>query len=353
MRGDITNINTKIVIAFIQIILIFSIGTFGFNYLLQDISLLEALYLTVITLTTVGYGDISPFANAHPDERAPALIFAIILMILGISSFVYAAGILTQYVTSGELRRHQRIKKMLKKISRFSDHYIIIGASETGCYIADELSLLKRPYVIVDTSFKALDDYASNDKSIYYIQGDATEENILLKAGIAKAKRIAITLPSPKDSLFLIMTLKEMATKNNWNFEIIAKCPNTLFEKKYTMAGVDYIIKSDISVADQIITELYRPASKTFIDRLRNDKTQIVRIDEVTISTESSLANTLLKNSLIKKKTGLIICAVKDFTSGEWHINPDGEYLLEPGDILIFVGNLKSSQKLRRIAENV
>ncbi len=353
MRGDISNINTKIVIAIIQIILIFSIGTFGFNYLLNDITLLEALYLTVITLTTVGYGDISPYANAHPDERVPALIFAIILMIFGMSSFVYAAGILTQYVTSGELKRHQRLKKMLKKISRFSEHYIIIGASETGCYIADELSLLKRPYVIIDTSFKALDDYAGNDKSIYYIQGDATDEKTLLKAGIAKAKRVAITLPSPKDSLFLIMTLKELATKNGWKFEIIAKCPTALFEKKYTMAGVDYIIKSDISVADQIINELYRPVSKTFLDRLRNDKTQIVRIDEVTVSDESPLANTLLKNSQIKKKTGLIICAVKDFSTGNWHINPDGDYLLGSGDILVFVGNLKSSQKLRRLAENV
>ena len=125
MRADIPNINAKIFRAIIQIILIFSIGTFGFNYLLKDITLLEALYLTVITLTTVGYGDISPYANSSPEEKSAALIFAIFLMIFGMTSFVYAAGILTQYITSGELRKHQRFKKMQKKINHLfrSLHY--------------------------------------------------------------------------------------------------------------------------------------------------------------------------------------------------------------------------------------
>ena len=353
MRADILNINAKIFRAFFQIILIFSIGTFGFNYLLKDISLLEAFYLTVITLTTVGYGDISPYANTSPDERTPALVFAIILIIFGMTSFVYAAGILTQYVTSGELRKHQRFKKMQKKINNYSEHFIIIGASETGCYIADELKLLRRKFVLIDTSQEALDNYAKNDKSILYILDDATEEHTLLRAGLSRAKRVAITLPSPKDTLYLIMTLKELSVNNQWNFEIIAKCPNDIFEKKYRMAGVDHIIKSHISVAEQIITELYRPASKTFIDRLKSDSSQIVRIDEATICLDSPLDNILLKNSQIKQKTGLIVCAIKSHASGEWQINPVGDYLLKAGDTLIFVGDLKSSRKLRRLAENV
>ena len=352
MPGDITNINAKIYRAFIQIILIFSIGTFGFNYFLDDISLLEALYLTVITLTTVGYGDISPYQNSNPDERLPALTFAIFLMIFGMSSFVYAAGILTQYVTSGELRRHQRIKKMQKKIHNFSGHFIIIGASETGCYIADELKLLKRKFVIIDTSQKALEDYANNDKEIYYIRGDATEEDTLIKSGLARAKRIAITLPNPKDTLLLILTLKEMASKNNWNFDIVSKCPNEIFEKKYRLAGVDHIIKSNLSTSDQIITELYRPVSKTFIDRLKNNHNKVIRIEEVTICSNSTLVDNLLKESKIKEKTGLMICAVKEFSTQKWHINPKGNYKLQSGDILIFVGSLKSSNKLRRLAEN-
>ena len=119
------------------------------------------------------------------------------------------------------------------------------------------------------------------------------------------------------------------------------------------MAGADYIIRSHISVTEQIITELYRPASKTFIDRLKSDSSQVVRIDEATILPNSQLDRVLLKDSQIKQKTSLFVCALKENITGNWRINPDGNYQLKAGDTLIFVGDLKNSQKLRRLAENV
>ncbi len=353
MPNEEPNINSRLIRALVQIVLIFSIGTFGFNYLLKDITLLEALYLTVMTLTTVGYGDISPLKDANLDDRTYALIFAIFLMIFGMSSFVYAAGILTQYVTSGQLRKNQRLKNMQNSIQKFNHHFIIIGASETGCYIADELNLLKRRYVLIDTSQKILDDYTERNPFVHYIRGDATDEDTLIRAGLARAKRVAITLPSPKDTLFLIMTLKELATKHHWNFEIVSKCPDDIFEKKFRLAGVDHIIKSDKSCSEQIVTELYRPASKTFIDRLSSDSLTVVRIDEVTIQEKSALDNVLLQNSKIKEKTGLRICAVKEFINNKWHINPNGDFQLKAGDILIFVGSLQRAQRLRKMADNV
>lgn len=353
MQTDINNLNLKIYRAFGQIIIIFSIGAFGFNYLLKDITLLEALYLTIITLTTVGYGDISPLKDARPEERTAALIFAISLMIFGMSAFVYAAGILTQYVTSGQLKRHQREKKMQKVIRRYNNHFLIIGASETGCYIADELKILKRKFVLIDTSQVALDQYAEKNPKVNYIRGDATEEETLIIAGLSRAKRIAITLPNPKDTLFLIMTLKELAMKNNWKFEIIARCPNKLFERKFRLAGVDEIIKSDITCSEQIVTELLRPNSKTFIDRLNTDTSKIIRVDEVTISEGSALQDVLLCNSRIIESTGLRICAIKQLAQSKWLLNPHGDYQLKSGDVLIFVGDLTNSQKLRKLAENV
>lgn len=346
------NIDWKIYRAFIQIVLIFAIGTFGFYILLDEITLLESLYLTVITLTTVGYGDISPVHNASPDERSAALTFSIILILFGMSAFVYAAGILTQYVTSGQMKRHRHILKMNKRISKLRNHFLIIGASETGCYIANELKAVKRPFVIIDSSQIALTDYAGEDKSICYIHADATDEKALLTAGLAYAKRIAITLPCPRDTLYLIITLKELAAKNDWNFEIIAKCPNEIYEKKFRLAGVNHIIKSNLNCSQQIINARFRPTTKTFLDRVHEDSSSTIRIDEAHIRSGSSLENKLLKESKIMEMTDLRICAIKNSISKEWIINPGGDHLLCAEDILIFVGDIKNAQKIRKMAEN-
>ena len=347
-----SNIDLKIYRAFIQIILIFALGTCGFYLLLDNITLLESLYLTVITLTTVGYGDISPIANSSPDERTAALTFSIFLMLFGMSSFVYAASILTQYVTSGQMKRHRHIMRMNKRISKFRNHFLIIGASETGCYIADELKAVKRPFVLIDSSQIALTEYAQNDKDISYIHADATEEKNLLTAGLAYARRIAITLPCPKDTLYLIITLKELAAKNNWNFEIIAKCPNEIYEKKFLLAGVDHIIKSNLNCSQQIINALFRPTTKTFLDRVHEDSSSTIRIDEAHIRAGSQLENKHLKDSKIKELTSMRICAVKNLENASWTVNPDGNYQLRKDDVLIFVGDIKNAKKIRKMAEN-
>ena len=153
------------------------IKKFGFYFLLDDLSLMHTLYLTVVLLATVGFGDISPLDNMPADGNLYLILsFTILLIAFGISAFLYAIGIVTEYIVSGEIVASRRQRRMQNRIGKLNQHHIICGAGETGVYAAEELEKTGRDFVIIDSSRERVWEIEKSFNNLHYILGDATDE---------------------------------------------------------------------------------------------------------------------------------------------------------------------------------
>lgn len=331
------------------IVILMASGTIGFHFLLPDLGLLRSFYLTVITLTTVGYGDISPLTSTTESNQTMPILFSVFLILFGISTFLYGVGILTEYITSTEMRAHRSFVAMQKKIAKLENHYIICGAGETGKYIAKELATIGRSFLIIDKSQDAINAILEELPNTCYVLGEATEDEMLINAGIKRAKGIAITISNERDTLFLIVSIKELAAENSCNYRIVASCTNEAMAKKLTQIGAASVVRSEHSCARRMVAEMFHPAVANFLDKMLREKEIVVRFDEAVIPENSDLDGVCLKDAGIRRLTGLNICAIGKPQRSAWMINPPGDYVLRTGDALIVVGEVENTKKLRRM----
>ena len=339
--------------ALILIVFVFAIGTAGFYFLLDHLSFIDSLYLTVITLTTVGYGDLTPHNNM-PEGGNPYIIelFAIMLVLFGIGSFLYVMGVITEYVISGDMISERRRKRMQKLISNLRDHYIICGAGRAGVYMMQELKATVRPFVVIERSEERIREVLAEFDDLLYIRGDSTQDEIMEQAGLKHAAGIMAALPDEKDNLFVVMSLSQYRKGNAKRFRIGAKVEH--FKKmapKIRSVGADCVISPERISSRRMISEMFRPSVTTFLDRMLKDDRAVMRIEEVTISTDSVFTGTTLREAQIPEKTGLFIVAVRKGGTGGFIHNPDAGQEIDAGDVLICMGPMDKVFALRKIAQ--
>ncbi|MBW1689249.1 MAG: hypothetical protein DRG87_00855 [Deltaproteobacteria bacterium] len=335
------------------ILLVFAVGTSGFYYLLDGLTFIDALYFTIVTLATVGYGDFTPHTNMPPGGN-PYLIkfFAIFIILFGMSTLLYGIGVMTEYIVSGEMLGERRRKRMQKLISSLRNHYIICGAGETSAYMMQELKKTKRPFVVIDKSEERIQQILNQFDELLYIQGDATHDEILEQAGLEHAVGVITSLPDEKDNLFVAMSLSQKKKERGFAFRIAAKVTN--FEKmasKIKSAGADCVISPEYISGRRMISEMFRPSVTTFLDRMLKDDRAVMRVEEVTVSSDSSLVGKNLKETRISNKIGLLIAAVRKGGKGEFIHNPNAEQVIEEGDVLITMGDMDKIAALRKLAQ--
>ncbi|MBW2076180.1 MAG: potassium channel protein [Deltaproteobacteria bacterium] len=335
------------------ILLVFAVGTSGFYYLLDGLTFIDALYFTIVTLATVGYGDFTPHTNMPPGGN-PYLIkfFAIFIILFGMSTLLYGIGVMTEYIVSGEMLGERRRKRMQKLISSLRNHYIICGAGETSAYMMQELKKTKRPFVVIDKSEERIQQILNQFDELLYIQGDATHDEILEQAGLEHAVGVITSLPDEKDNLFVAMSLSQKKKERGFAFRIAAKVTN--FEKmasKIKSAGADCVISPEYISGRRMISEMFRPSVTTFLDRMLKDDRAVMRVEEVTVSSDSSLVGKNLKETRISNKIGLLIAAVQKGGKGEFIHNPNAEQVIDEGDVLITMGDMDKIAALRKLAQ--
>ena len=348
-------IRKRIIKALLLVLTVFAIGTIGFYLLLDNLKLIDALYLTVVTLATVGYGDFSPHINMPPNGNPYVIkLFAILIILVGMGSVLYGLSVFTEYLVSGDLARRRNEKRMSKLISSLKDHYIVCGGGRSGYYIMQELKKTLRPFIVIEKSEERIMELQQEFNDLLFIKGDATQDDTIDQAGIENASGIIAVLPDEKDNLFIVMSMAQKKSKLDNRLRIAAKVEN--FRKmapKMENAGADCIISPELISSRRMVSEMFRPSVTTFLDRMLNDDRAVIRVEEITVSDNSDLAGKTIKEAHIIERTGLLVVAIRKGAAGKFISNPGPEQTIEPNDVLISMGEMDKIITLRRLGEGI
>ncbi|MFC1726474.1 potassium channel family protein [candidate division KSB1 bacterium] len=315
------------------------VGTIVFGVLGYEIiegwDFLESLYQTVITLSTVGFGEIKKISDA-------GRVFTIILVGFGIGSFGYTIGSITSFIVEGELKQTFRRKKMMKKINSLADHFILCGYGRTGKQVANEFLKEKQDFVVIDTDEKELSVY---EDQFPVIIGNATEDETLIKAGIERARGLVACLKDDADNIFVTLSARQL----NHKITIVTRCMQEETENKLYRAGANKVILPLVQVGKRIARMMINPDITSFMDVVSGDTELDLLIDELKILQDCELEGKTLLNSGIREKTNGMVFAIKK-SYDKLIVNPSIHEEIINGDTLIVICEVGKVDILRAMA---
>lgn len=315
---------TKIYTAVFLLVVLLLIGVIGYK-MISGYSWVDALYMTVITLTTVGFGEVNPL-----DEQSK--IFTIFLILASVVIVGYAFSIITEYILSKNNVEELIYKKMQKKIDSFKDHIVICGYGRNGKQAARKLSAHKKEFVVIEKD-KEMEERLQID-GVSYVIGNANEDEILVQAGIDRASCLISALPNDADNLFVVLSSRQL----NKSINIISRATFETSYKKLKLAGANNVILPDKIGGDHMASLVVVPGLMEFIDNLSIVGKSNINIEEVAVE---KLYNTkearTIKDLDLRKKTGCTVIGYKN-EKGEYLVNPEAELELASNSKLIVLG---------------
>lgn len=317
----------RLAIAIIALLSILCLGTVGFHYL-EGWSFPESLYATVVTLSTVGYGDFIP----HTGE---GMMFTVFLIIVGVGTMLYTVGLITETMIEGRLNIILGKGRLEKMINKMQNHYIICGCGRIGRLICRELAEEKVDFVVIDNNQEVIQKIA--EEGYLHYKGDATHDKTLLAAGIKKAKGIVCVLSSDAENLYVILTAREL----NQDIFILSRSEDEESEKRLLRAGANRVESPYMMGGMRMAMAILRPAMLDFVEITTMKQSLELRMDEIAVCEGSSYIDKSLEDSQIRQKFGLIVVAVKK-ESGKMIFNPMAKYVLESNDKLIVLGEVEN-----------
>ncbi|WP_298897385.1 TrkA family potassium uptake protein [uncultured Psychroserpens sp.] len=325
----------KIYTAVLLLLLLLVIGVLGFR-IISDYSWVDSLYMTVITVTTVGFGEVQPL-----DENAK--IFTIFLIMASVVILGYAITVITEYILSKNNFEELKQKKMQKKIDSFNNHIIICGYGRNGKQAAKKLLAYKKPFVVIEKDKEVLEKFQS--EMVPFVFGNANEDEILLQAGVDRAETLISALPNDADNLFVVLSARQI----NHEMNIISRASQETSYQKLKLAGANNVILPDMIGGDHMASLVVVPDLIEFIDNLSIVDKGNVNIEEVGVEmlfTTSKIET--LRHLDLRKKTGCTVIGYKD-SSGDYIVNPEADMKLEPKSKIIVLGRPEQIQKLNSL----
>lgn len=305
--------------AFVILALAIITGTVGYWVLGDGVwSWAECAYMTLITLSTVGYAE----TLGGMDHVYGARAWTVLIIVLGSGTLLYFASTLTAFIVEGDLRGVLRRNRMLKRIARLEEHYVVAGAGRTGLDIIRELIATHMPFVVIDTDEERLSTIGTElDTEVLYIVGNAEDDEVLLSAGIERARGLAAALPEDRDNLFVTLSSRSLNDK----LRIVAKAVEPASPPKLYRAGADSVVSTTYIGAMRLCSELIRPHVVEFLDAMLRSNGDL-RVGQVAVGEGSSAAGRRLGDTGIARAKDLIIMAAR---------LPDGEYIHIPSEDLV------------------
>ena len=311
-------IKNRFILAFLLGILVYAIGTLGYT-LIEGWPLFDSLYMTVITLATIGYQEVHALS-------AKGRIFTILLIILGIGVIAFVLDLSIRMVIEGDLQKILRRHKLEKIIKSLKGHIVVCGYGRMGKVICQELSEKNIPFVVVE---KDLNE-SSKPKGLLLIEGDATNEDILRLTGIEKAHHFIAVLSSDVNNLYAVMSAREL----NPDINIVARAGEERARKKLKRAGANKVVLPYDIGGFRIVNAVLKPAIVDFVEFAIKGENMDIIMEEIIVHDNASIANKSIKDSQIGSKYRVIIIAIKRKDS-QMIFNPMFDTIILPGDTLI------------------
>jgi len=322
----------RVLLLFVLVILI---GVVGYMYLSED-TFINALYMTIITITTVGFGEVHPLTDVEK-------IFTVFLILMSVVLLGLIASVITQYVASGELFEKLKFKKVQKKIENLKNHTIVCGYGRNGKQAVVKLKKYNKRVVIIENDEQLTGEIEGGN--LLYIRGNATSDDVLEKAGIANASNLITTLPSDADNLFVVLSARQL----NEKLTIVSRASDDPSDSKLRIAGANNVIMPDKLGGDHMASLLVTPDIVEFVDMLAIDSDNATHLEEIIVD---ELPKEFLSKSIrdldLRRKTGCTVIGFKS-SGNEYLINPEADTQLVSNSKLIVLGSLDQIQNLNKL----
>ena len=322
------------------IIAIILVGTIGFKIIGGPrTTFLDALYMTAITISTVGYGDVIGL-----DDKPMGKLFAILFIFAGAGTVAYLFTSLAAYIIGGELRRVFRRRGMEKRIEKMKNHYIVCGIGMVGLYIVKELYQTRRHVVAIDMNEGVIESMKAQNINVDMMVGDATENEILDKANLHRAKGLFATTNSDNDNIVIVLTAKQL----NPDLRVISRCNDTKNIDKIKRAGADGVVALNYIGGLRMASEMIRPNVTSFLDKLLRETESPLRVEEVHVPAHSPYVGKPVGVIDFKSIGNMLLISARK-TDGEWVYNPYPDTVLQGGMNLLILATPEERELLHTL----
>jgi len=326
-------INKRLYTALILMLIVITIGTLGYKSIDKLYSWIDALYMTIITVTTVGFGELHPMGDAGK-------LFTIFLIITSISIYGFAISVVSEFISNGDFFKQLKKRKMNKRIDQLENHTIVCGFGRNGQQAAERLKSYNKSFVIIEKSNKMIEKIEA--LGYPYVKGDSTDDKVLNFANINNASHLITTLPSDADNLYVVLSSRQM----NKKMIIISRASIDTSYSKLKIAGANNIIMPDKIGGNHMASLIVTPDLVEFVERISIEGKDETNLEEISAD---NIPERFLNKSLIelniRKETGCLVIGFKT-ADNKYIINPGADTVLEKGTHIILLGNTNQINKL-------
>lgn len=333
-RPSLTGNDRRILFALLAVMVAMGCGAIGFH-LIEGWSILDSLYAAAQTVTTVGYGDVTP---ATRNGR----LFAMVFMLAGVGVVLYALTATVHAIVQSELVATFGDRRQSKKMSKLRNHFIVCGAGRVGSHLVRSLLNGNEPFVVIERDPQRVANLTALGVTV--LVGDATLEETLRAAGVEVARGLASCLPDDADNVYVVLTARDL----NSNLHIVARAAEEQAEAKLIRAGANRVVAPTIIGGHRMAMALTKPAVDDFIGSITANKLELA-FEELRVGPASPLVDQKLSETNIRSELDIVIVSIKR-ADGQILFNPSGDAAIGSGDILIAIGHSESLIKLNALA---
>ncbi len=315
------------------------IGTIGFARL-PGWSVSDGFYMTMITITSVGYGEVRPL-----DEGGR--LFATVLLVGSVTALGIWFALITATIVELDLAHTFRKRRIMKRLEQLSGHVIICGAGRMGRQVVMEMAKARVPFVVIEIDPDRAEEIRELDESALVVEADATLDDTLVTAGIGRARGLVAALSADTDNVFVCLTARDLQP----SLQIVARAYDENARSKLRKAGADHVVSPNITGGIRMASVLLRPQVMSFLDVVTRSEDMDLLLEEVGVPEDSPLSGHTLAEAEIPQKTGLIVLAIKHGgdRGASFLYNPGSNEMVRAGDTLIVLGGPDQLDSLRRV----